>query len=297
MGWRQNRYNKKSAAKLGWEPSWFSANDFNSFLVERIRDFQQSHGLAQDGLCGPMTYRRRLSERQANLHVTSDDTGNYIICEGAKIPIEWDKVVNIYDENAKVLPPKNYRRYKKNARNPRMIITHYDVCLSANSCYNVLNRRGISSHFVIDNDGTIYQMVDTQHEGWHAGKRAVNRAAIGIDLSNGVYTKYQAWYRKKGFGSRPIITDAKVHGRKMMDCLGFYDVQINAYKSLVRALCKHYNIPLDMPRNIDGTVLYGVSKDVLKGKYKGIANHFHVTRGKIDTANLDWDKVLNELKD
>ena len=61
MSWRQNRYNKKSAKKLGWEPSWFSANDFNSFLVERIKDFQQSHELAQDGLCGPMTYRRRLS--------------------------------------------------------------------------------------------------------------------------------------------------------------------------------------------------------------------------------------------
>ena len=36
---------------------------------------------------------------------------------------------------------------------------------------------------------------------------------------------------------------------------------------------------------------------ILKGKFEGIANHFHVTKGKIDTANLDWDKVLKELKD
>ena len=69
------------------------------------------------------------------MHVTSDDTGNYIICEGARIPIEWDKVVNIHDESAKVLPPKNYRRYKKNARCPRMIITHYDSYEEWNSAF------------------------------------------------------------------------------------------------------------------------------------------------------------------
>ena len=292
MGWKQNRYNKKSAKDLGWEPSWFGASSFDSELTEKIKDFQQSHKLEQAGLCGPVTYRRLLSERQSQPDEGGD---NFIVCDGLKVPIEWDKVESLYGNNAKVLPSKNYRSYKKGARKPGMIITHYDVCLSANSCYNVLNRRGISSHFVIDNDGTIFQMVDPQHEAWHAGKRAVNKKAIGIDLSNGVYTKYQSWYRKKGFGNRPVITDARVHGRKMMDCLGFYDVQINAYKSLVRALCKHYNIPLDMPKDMDGKVLYGVYKDVVKGKYRGIANHFHVTRGKIDTANLDWDKVLEEL--
>ena len=74
-------------------------------------------------------------------------------------------------------------------------------------------------------------------------------------------------------------------------------MQIEAYKALVKALCSFYEIPLEMPMSDDDKVLRKVSKKVRSGKFKGIANHFHVTRGKIDTANLDWDKVLKELGD
>ena len=297
MGWRHNLYNKRSAKKYNGDPSWFESDDFDDNLVEKIKDFQMRHDLDQDGFCGPMTYRRILSEREALGEDLQDDGKKYIICAGDKIPIEWDKVSNIYDVKNYALPKGCYRRWKPNKRNIKMIITHFDVCLSAASCKRVLQKKGISSHFVIDNDGTICQMVDPQHEGWHAGKRAVNRASIGIDISNGYYTKYQSWYRKRGFGSRPVLNDVVVHGKKLKECLGFYPIQIEAYKTLVQTLCKYYGIPLDMPTDVDGKVLRAVSTPVLKGKFEGIANHFHVTKGKIDTANLDWDKVLKELKD
>ena len=298
MSWGQNRYNKKSAKKLGWEASWFEADDFNDNLVENIKEFQKRHGLQQDGLCGPMTFRRILLQREALEDECVDaDTQKHIICDGVRVPIKWGSVVNLYDVNNYALPKNCYRRHKPHKRDVRMIITHFDVCLSAASCKRVLQKKGISSHFVVDNDGTIYQMVDPQHEGWHAGKYKVNRAAIGIDISNAVYTKYQSWYRKKGFGNRPILENVKVHGSKVKECLGFYPVQIEAYKELVKTLCNYYGIPLQMPMNEDGKVLMGVSKDVVKGKFKGIANHFSVTRGKWDTANLDWDKVLKELTD
>ena len=298
MGWKTNRYNKKSAKKLGWEPSWFEAEGFNDELTENIKDFQLRHGLQQDGLCGPMTYRRMMSEREAieDGAIESDDK-KYIICDGAKVPIEWDLVNNIHDVKNYALPKSCYRRYKPNKRNVKMIITHFDVCLSAASCKRILERKGISSHFVIDNDGTICQMVDPQHGAWHAGKYRVNRASIGIDISNGFYTKYQGWYRKKGFGNRPVLHDVPIHGTKIKECLGFYPVQVEAYKVLVKTLCRYYGIPLEMPMDTDGTVLRAVSEDVVKGRFEGIANHFHVTRGKIDTANLDLDEVLKELKD
>ena len=299
MGWRQNFYNKRSAKKYGWNPSWFAASDFDNVLVENIKDFQLKYDLEQDGLCGQMTYRRMLSEREASL-CTGSETENkekYIICDGTKVPIKWEKVNNIYDVENYALPKNCYRYYKPNKRKIKMIITHFDVCLSAESCKRVIQKKGISSHFVIDNDGTICQMVDPQHEGWHAGKRTVNRASIGVDISNGYYTKYQRWYRKKGFGNRPVLTNVKVHGKKLKECLGFYPVQVDAYKVLIKTLCRYYDIPIDMPMNHDGTVLRTTDKEVLKGRFEGIANHFHVTKGKIDTANLDWDKVLKELKD
>ena len=290
-------YNKASAAKLGWEPSWFGAKEFDEKLITNIRKYQRGHGLAADGLCGPMTFRRINTEREALLEEEYESLdGNHIICEGELVPIEWDKVVNLRDDDNLALP-KGFRKYKKNKRNVKMIVTHFDVCLSAKSCKRVLEKKGISSHFAIDNDGTIYQMVDTQHEGWHAGNRKVNKASIGVDISNAVYTKYQKWYRRKGFGSRPLMEKVKIHGRYVKECLGFYPVQLEAYKALVKTLCAHYDIPVQMPMDKEGNVLRAVQKETKAGKFSGIVNHFHVTRGKWDTANLDWDEMLNDLRD
>jgi len=290
-------YNKASASKLGWEPSWFGAKEFDEKLVTNIRKFQKEHGLSADGLCGPTTFRRANTDYEAGLEKEFENLeGNHLICEGELVPIDWDKVVNLRDEDNLALP-KGFREYKKSKRNVKMIVTHFDVCLSAKSCARVLEKKGISSHFVIDNDGTIYQMVDTQHEGWHAGNRKVNKASIGIDISNAVYTKYQKWYRRKNFGPRPLLEKVKVHGSYIKECLGFYPVQLEAYKALVKTLCSHYNIPIQMPMGDDGNVLLAEHKETKDGKFSGIVNHFHVSRNKWDAANLDWDEMLSDLRD
>ena len=54
-------------------------------------------------------------------------------------------------------------------------------------CQKVLDKRGISVHFLIDNDGTIYQTLDLQHAAFHAGK--VNRKSVGVEISNAYYPK------------------------------------------------------------------------------------------------------------
>ena len=46
-------YNESSALKLGWEPDWFGATDFDEVLTKKITQFQKSLGLSADGLCGP----------------------------------------------------------------------------------------------------------------------------------------------------------------------------------------------------------------------------------------------------
>ena len=44
-------YNEASAAKMGWEPEWFGAKEFDEELVKKIREFQKEHNLTADGLC------------------------------------------------------------------------------------------------------------------------------------------------------------------------------------------------------------------------------------------------------
>ena len=174
-----------------------------------------------------------------------------------------------------------------------MFVSHWDVCLSAKSCFKVLNNtsRSASIHFAIDNDGTIYQFLDMNHIAWHASKRVVNKKSVGVEISNAWYPKYQSWYKKNGFGERPIISDAEVHGKKLEPFTGFYDVQMEALKALMEAVHEALDIPLETPE--EKTVV----RDVASGRYKGFVHHYQCIKSKIDCAGYDLGELLKELKD
>ena len=197
----ENSYNKKSSTNLGWEPEWFGCTAFNDELIEKIREFQEENGLKQDGKCGPITYARLVTAKEHADSLILDDNKNYIILAGVPTEINYDKVSNLLDSDGLALPRDCYRRGRPSL--PSMVVTHWDAALSARSCHDILRKRGLSYHFVIDNDGKIFQLVDPAHEAWHAGSRATNRASIGVCLSNAVYTKYQNTYIKRGCGKRP----------------------------------------------------------------------------------------------
>ena len=189
--------------------------------------------------------------------------------------------------------PRNCFRTWRRERKPKMIVTHWDATTSADKCRRVLQARGISTHFCIDNDGIIYQYVDTNNIAWHA--RGVNKYSIGIDFSNAYYLKYNDYYVKKGFNKRPICKDSRVHGIKLRPHLGYYPVQIEAYKKLVKALCDHYDITIQTPMINDDVTDNGVRPDVKKGKFDGIVCHYHVSRNKIDCAGLKLKEIIQSL--
>jgi len=290
-------YNIASATRLGWDPSWFEASEFDGTLIKKVKEFQEEYKLKVDGLVGPMTYARLITDREAKVELVlthlkerSDELEkkNSIVCAGASVNIEWDKIVNVHSPDALVLPQENYQAGPHADRKPTMIVTHWDAALSAKSCFNILKRRGVSSHFVIDNDGTIYQLVDVNDVAWHAGK--VNSKSIGIDFSNAYYEKYQKYYRRKGFGNRPLLDDSVVHGVKLEQHLGYYPVQERAYKALVGALAGHYDIPLQCPDEAK------VHPQAQKGTYEGVVCHYHVSRAKIDCAGLELSRLLREIE-
>ena len=280
------KWNKKSASKLGWRPEWFCTTDFDDFLLSNIKAFQREHGLKEDGLCGSETYRIIVTEREAAALIETPTTKQYIICGGVEIPIQWDKVSYNW------LPTDTYRKGKR-GRMPVMNVLHWDVALSAKSAHKIFVKRKFSTHFVIDNDGTIVQMVDTQHIAFHAGK--VNKFTVGIDFSNAYYMKYQNWYRKKGFGNRPVLSFSEVHGRRLGEHLGFYNVQEEALKALLKALNSYYGIPFECPMK-DEKLITTVFKPALKKKFKGTVNHYNLTKKKIDCAGLELDKLLREIR-
>ena len=73
----KNFYNQSSATQLGWDPSWFGEKYFDDKLVRAIKKWQKIHGLKADGLCGPGTFRRVWTHRQADIDEFKADNPHY----------------------------------------------------------------------------------------------------------------------------------------------------------------------------------------------------------------------------
>ena len=296
-----NWYNESSAAKLGWEPNWFGDCEyFDIRLSNMIMDFQREHGLDVDGMCGPGTFRRIFLQREAEIDEyeeveTSSD--NSIVYNGNFIPIEWDKVVLWSEPNGLKAQKGHYRSWAgKPPREISQFVNHWDVCVSSKSCQRVLDKRGISVHFLLDADGTIYQTLDMQHEAWHAGARMPNMWSVGVEINNAYYPKYQKNYTKRGLGQRPIVFDAVVNGQTLDPHMGFYPIQLQALKALWVAVSKATLVHLSCPM-LNGKMDTNTHESVRLGHFYGIVHHYHLTRRKIDCAGMDLDKMLKEIHD
>jgi len=299
-------YNKSSADSLGWDPSWFGVDAHDDELVSAIKKWQRKRGLTADGLCGPATYRRIWTEREDEISNYAPPTAvcgpgdKFIVHNGTFLPIDWDKVILWDEPSGFSCADGTYTSYAgKPDRKPHFFVNHWDVCLSTESMAKVISKRGISIHFGIDNDGTIYQLLDTQHAAWQAGGRRWNHDSIGVEIANAYYPKYQSWYERNGFGPRPVNPKGSIscHGRSLEEHLGFYDVQLEALKALWVAIHKGVGIPLDCPTDSSGKLITGVDKDCEASRFKGFINHYNLTRRKIDCAGLNITGLLEDCKD
>jgi hypothetical protein len=301
-------YNKSSQDSLGWSPSWFDCEYNDEELIAAVRKWQKKNNLTVDGLIGPSTYRRIWTEREAEIsnyvpyspeesEAQCLQKDKFIVHNGEFIKIDWNRVILWDEEDGLEAADNSYYSYAgKPDRKPTMFVNHWDVCLSAESCAQVLAQRGISVHFCIDNDGTIYQLLDTQHGAWHAGNGRANHKSIGVEISNAYYPKYQDWYVKNGFGERPMQDGAWVHGCKLDPFTDFYPRQKRALKALWEAIHRGVGIPLEVPTK-DGKLVTGVCSKSAKAEFKGFVNHYNLTKRKIDCAGLDILDMINDVKE
>ena len=291
-------YNEASAAKLGWTPDWFIPGHFlfDRKLQNAIRAFQRSLRLTADGMCGPTTYRHILTKIEAELQYEGldwkTDENDALWYHDKPIKVDWpaDKVHTFKDEGFPYKVSKGFSPYT-NKRKIKSFVNHWDVCLNAKTCAKVLANRNVSVHFCIDNDGTIIQLHDINDACWHAGNRKVNHSGVGVEISNAYYPKYQSWYKRNGFGERPIMSGALAQNKELDDFLWFYPVQIEALKALWKAIHEGCDVPYEAPENDWAYDTYAAS-----GKFSGFMNHFHCSKKKIDCGGLDMKKLCEELK-
>jgi N-acetyl-anhydromuramyl-L-alanine amidase AmpD len=205
-------------------------------------------------------------------------------------------------------------------------VLHYDVCGTSRQCFKVLHDlRGLSVHFMLDLDGTIYQTLDAKERAWHA--TSSNDRSVGIEIANmGAYAEdeknpFQQWYardadgatritiperfgdggiRTAGFVGRPIRQDP-VTGEVQGKTLSQYDLTPQQYDSLIKltaTLCKVFpKLKPDYPRDASGNLItHKLPDDELKA-YQGVLAHYHIQKNKVDPGPaFQWDRLIDGVR-
>ena len=200
-------------------------------------------------------------------------------------------------------------------------VIHYDAAGTSRQCFKILQDvRGLSVHFMIDLDGTIYQTLDVKERAWHA--TIANDRSVGVEIANiGAYPPDKAdtlsqWYtrdasgtrvtlpgwlgdggvRTPGFIARPARAEpieGEIQGQRLLQ-YDLTDAQYNALIHLTAALCTALpEIKCDYPRDTAGNPLRRALTEQEFAGYHGLLGHYHIQTNKIDPGPaFDWDRVV-----
>ncbi len=185
------------------------------------------------------------------------------------------------------------------------VVVHYDAAGSSKRCFEILQDvRGLSSHFLLDLDGTIYQTLDVKERAWHAG--IANYRSVGIEIANlGAYPdretledRFLATDSAKllGIVGFPVPVVGRVQGTELHQ-YPFTEAQVESLGRLVATLCRVLEIPAVAPRGPDGGVRTTVldTEDDVRG-FAGILGHLHTSRNKVDPGPaFDWKRLFRDL--
>jgi hypothetical protein len=150
------------------------------------------------------------------------------------------------------------------------------------------NERGLSVHFLIDNDGTIYQTLDLVYSAFQAA--GANEHAIGVELAN----RGDAHLYPNAYGGARDKRSVSINGvgLKIYD---FTDAQKKAMVSLGKALTRIFPaLPQTYPNNAGEPIfatLSGRPQD-----YSGYLGHYHVTASKWDPGPFDFKDFTSKIR-
>lgn len=205
-------------------------------------------------------------------------------------------------------------------------VIHFDVCGTSRTCFKVLqDGRGLSVHFMLDLDGTIYQTLDLKERAWHA--TISNDRSVGIEIANmGAYglngkNPFAEWYKTEANGvttltlperygdggirtpgfvghpARPEPLRGNIQGEDLVQ----YDFTPEQYKALIKltaALCKIFpRIKCEYPTDASGKLIPHKLPDEKLADYHGVLGHYHIQTNKNDPGPaFQWDLVIGNAR-
>ncbi|MFN0060429.1 MAG: N-acetylmuramoyl-L-alanine amidase [Planctomycetota bacterium] len=200
------------------------------------------------------------------------------------------------------------------------VVVHYDVAGTSDNCFRVLHDiRGLSVHFLLDLDGTLYQTLDVKERAWHAA--VANDRSVGIEIASlGAYrseAELQRRYRTvggevvieasggqeagglpAGFASRPArpgVWRGAVHGIDYYQ-YDFTEAQYQTLEKLLVTLLRVLpEIEPRVPRDASGNLVWSTLDNEAR-EFRGVLGHYHITTDKQDPGPaFDWERIERVL--
>jgi N-acetylmuramoyl-L-alanine amidase len=178
------------------------------------------------------------------------------------------------------------------------LVLHFDGCVNSRSCFKSMHNRprpsgegcGLSAHFMIDADGTIYQTLDLVERAYHAEE--ANSDSIGVEICNRGSVDRSEWPKLPAeYRTRPT-RDVTING----DHHEAYDFRPEQYDSIValtRTLLRVFPKIKPIVPEVNGQPIMDTLPDPLA--FAGILGHLHIERKKWDPGALDWHRILRAL--
>ncbi len=179
-------------------------------------------------------------------------------------------------------------------------VLHFDGCVNSRSCFRSMHNRvrpgggcGLSAHFMIDGDGTIYQTLDVAERAFHAEQE--NSISVGIEICNrgrynpGELARLPIEYRTRPH--RPVRINGATHEA--------YDFRPEQYESLLalsRALLRTFpKMRPVIPEQQGQPLLETLARPQ---DFHGIVGHLHVDlqKQKWDPGAFDWQRLTRALR-
>lgn len=179
-------------------------------------------------------------------------------------------------------------------------VIHHSVTYRSEDTFNALNRRGLSSVFLIDDDmkkingvefATIHQTMDMRDIGYTQG--SVNETSVGVEISYmpqywdnpSLYSESNK--KRHKVQDHPIKTDY-VRGHKFR-CFAPTQAQINSLIHLAHGIIHILpNMPRKFPKE-NGKYFRGTLDN--PNAHAGLVTHYHVSSYKIDALGLPFKEI------
>jgi N-acetyl-anhydromuramyl-L-alanine amidase AmpD len=191
-----------------------------------------------------------------------------------------------------------------------LIVLHFTAGRSARSAFDAWRSdpRRIATSYIVDVDGTIYEVFAPDSWAAHLGVKGTNahdRRSIGIEIANAGPLQPSSedpsilnWWPPKAKGASEFTTRfcsladtdkyvvASYRGKHHF--ASFRDAQVDATGVLVRELCRQFSIPAALP-----PISRRFECDVTAfAAYKGVCTHANFRQDKWDIGPaFPWDRL------